>query len=176
MECIYLNMYKINILFYDTFRAKSHNFLSELHYTPCLAHSTACSSHSLSLSLSLLDTALSEFRKSLASELLSGYISCTDCGRSSRSVFGSEAQSSLSLEPWVPSGLTPTSRPRTSAGMWRAALGCLSVVVLAPLSLPIPLLSPRAASTMPPPEGPLPVCCWAALAAPWIWTSVTPPR
>ncbi len=131
---------------------------------------------SLSLSLSAIDTALSEFRKSLASELLSGYISCTDCGRSSRSVFGSEAQSSLSLEPWVPSGLTPTSRPRTSAGMWRAALGCLSVVVLAPLSLPIPLLSPRAASTMPPPEGPLPVCCWAALAAPWIWTSATPPR
>ncbi len=54
---------------------------------------------SLSLSLSAIDTALSEFRKSLASELLSGYISCTDCGRSSRSVFGSEAQSSLSLEP-----------------------------------------------------------------------------
>ncbi len=40
---------------------------------------------------------------------------------------------------------------------------CLSVVVLAPLSLPIPLLSPRAASTMPPRKD----LCRSAAEQPW---------
>lgn len=74
----------INI--YDTFRAKNSSFINKIVlYSDLPMHLHIALSPSLSLSA--IDTALSEFRKSLASELLSGYISCTDCSRSSRSVF-----------------------------------------------------------------------------------------